>query len=255
MKLKHAITGGFLAAALFGMASVSAKAQSLTPPYADGDWLLGFYSNLQGNEYVIDLGAHSASTSFTLLNSVSHIATDLSTAFGSGWYGQAKLYYGVAETNGANGNAVTVLLSNPNATPWSNTTNVAQAETGIQGIGSNVGGQFQTSGEASTGLISAIPTGNSDWSYYANPSGGGSPGFGLFTNTGGDTVFSALTNSSIGYDQIINSPTGKSTQVGTFSLDSAGDVTYTAAAVPEPSTFAAIGMGAAVLAFARRRRS
>jgi hypothetical protein len=41
---------------------------------------------------------------------------------------------------------------------------------------------------------------------------------------------------------------------GTFALSSNGAISYTTA-VPEPSTFAALGLGAAVLAFARRRRS
>jgi hypothetical protein len=43
--------------------------------------------------------------------------------------------------------------------------------------------------------------------------------------------------------------------VGSFAFGSNGTLTYTAAAVPEPSTYALLGLGAVTLVLFARRRS
>jgi len=258
--MKTIMTGGVLAIALSILASASARAGT-SASYTTGDWLLGFYDPSKTNQFVIDIGPHTGNTSFTLLNSVWNIGTDLSlsSAFGANWYEEldSSLFYGVVSTTGGPGATTAVFVTNPNGPddPWETETNEGTPEQAVNNIGGTINSQVQATGQSSVGLIYNANT-SLGWAYYANPNNSKAGLSGYYTGQpGGDGDFSDVVTNSLDFEEL---PAGASTQaedIGSFSLDSAGDLTYTTdAAVPEPATYATVLLGATLLLLAGPRR-
>jgi hypothetical protein len=270
MKLKSLINGALSAIALTFLVPGRANA-TLSGTYHAGDWLLGFYSTSFNDDFVIDLNdALNESTinpnqSFTLLNTTSHLGTDLSLAgsgeFGSTWYTNAAttgLYYAIIQTSGAPGNSLE--LTNPdtaNIGPWGSQSGQGPVSNDVIDVGQAASSQTQATGQTSVGLWQARSASESWYDQVAPTSSGATLG-NTYTNQDsvGDGSISGLVNTSLELDFLQNSETQPAQPIlGTFSIDSAGDVTYTAlAVVPEPSALAAIGAGAVFLALQRRRR-
>jgi hypothetical protein len=261
MKLKNMLNGGLLAVSVTLLASTSAKATN-SSAYGNTDWLLGFYSTGAGGtstsqDYMIDLGPYSGYASESFPTSVTNIGADLTKTFGSNWYG--NVYFGVIATNNVNG---TLDVTNPDAgNPFASTSGLGTISNAIKTVGLNFSQQPQLSGMLSSGLIQAASTSNDSWYQFVANNGATNGALdGSFINDGGngdfgDGAVSDLTSNSLEFDQIYNSNTATSAVIGSFSIDSSGDVTFSSTgAVPEPSTYAAVALGAAVLAFARRRR-
>ena len=250
MTMKHILSGSILALALASAASNSAQASNV-PQYNPGDLLLGFYSKDSSvtNDYIVDLGPVSNfnfTQAFTLSGATTHLATDLSSTFGSNWYGLTTLYYGLNAGDAAND---FVYTSNPNATPFRDKVDEGTAESTSVNVGNNYSNQTQTHSEQDPNGYVQATSANSSYKSAA-------PTFGGWSGTAGDNGIDGLTNTSLQFDYLPAGDTALGTNEGTFSLDSAGDLKFAPpAAIPEPSTFAAIGMGAVILLAARRRRS
>jgi len=253
------ITGGALALAVAVAASTTAKATN-SAAYSVGDWLLGFYDPNDSTQYVIDIGSHTGNTSFTLSDSTWHIGDDLSlsSAFGANWYQEldSSLYYGVLADSGGPGATTTLFVTNPNGagSPWPTQTNLGIPESDINNIGNTISSQPQASGQNSVGLIYNAST-SLGWAYYANPNNSKAGLSGYFSGgNDGDSDFSDVVTNSLDIEKLPAGASTAATDIGSFSLDSAGDLTFTTAAVPEPSTYAAIIGGAALLLLVGRRR-
>jgi hypothetical protein len=261
---KNIKTLGLVALTVGAFAPCLAHAQSdtaaPTSAYQAGDLLVGFYNST--NEYVLDLGPLSnfnLASTFTIPEATTQMGTDLTTQFSSGWHSSSSVYWGLVATT-----YPTVFVSDPagNAAwssagtegavdstianfagdtynPWANYTDTGATQNSVQG--------------ASVGLLEPSSDSESWKSFFGNVSGGAIEG--NFTDGGakfGDGSISSTPTGSNAFDQLNNS-TGEKT-VGTWTVDGAGDLTYTAA-VPEPSTWASIVLGAFALIGIRRRRA
>jgi hypothetical protein len=260
------ILNGALFATLFALLATNSAHATNSAVYNDQDWLLGFYSNNQSNDFVVDIGPHNPNVSFTLLNTTSHIGSDLalSTAFGASWFansvnGSDPIYYAVIETNNT---ASSLELTNPDpAEPWMSSSGKGGDSNAVKSVGLNEEQQPQATGQTSVGLIQAKSLTGS-WFYFVADAGTKGPVNGDYVNDlgngdYGDGGVSDVVQNGLEFDfiQDVNSQPAQ-VALGTFSLDSAGDLTYTAAPVtstPEPSAIAAIGMGAVMLTLLRRR--
>jgi hypothetical protein len=258
MKLKNMMNGGLLAVALALLAAPAARA-GFSAPYTNGDWLMGFYSTGAGGttdtlDYVLNLGVVGGNVSTSWSDSSTGLASALSTAFGSNWYG--NVYYGVIATNGGVGSGLTIELSNPDPAQgaWPSQVGEGTISNDIIDVGQAASQQSETHGEQS-GIIQAVTGANTvsdNWESMVDN------GFGVYGNADstGDGYISDVTSNPLEFDYMRNTSGQPQFPIlGTFSLDSAGDISFASTGeVPEPSTFAALGLGAAVLAFAGRRR-
>ena len=234
--------------ALAATAASSAKA-SQVPQYNNGDLLLGFYDYSGGvtNDYVVDLGPISGfnlSSNFTLSLGLS---TDLAHVFGSNWDTSGNIYFGLAASYPL---TAQVFASNPNAgTPWTEAPAQGTPASQVADIGNAYSLSTQANGETYSAGLQQADSSNNSWQSVA------SNGLQNFYGGLGDGAISDVVTNSLEFDQVnVGSNGTPGTDLGSFSVSSAGNVSFTTAAVPEPSTFAAVGLGIAVLAVARRRR-
>jgi len=245
---------GLIALTVGALAPNVAKAQANpTGTYTAGDLIIGFYNN--NYEFTLDLGAISNfnfATTFSIPDSATLINEDMTYKFGTSTWQSASnnIYFGLA----ASGNTSSAYVTDPvgNAA-WS----AAGTEGAVNGDLNSFGNQYSLASggdnnQVSQGWLQAAGS-NPGWKYYAGT--GGQGGFsGNFGGPGyaGDTRINSLTSTTTNFDQL-SSTSGEKT-LGTWSVDSTGDLTFTAAAVPEPSTWASIVMGAAALIGIRRFR-
>jgi hypothetical protein len=208
----------------------------------NGDLLLAVNSTntASGNDLLIDLGQYANLTPGSI-----DISADLATASLSG-----TLYYGVFAVTDANYvyattptlNQIYSNLSAPNARfaqgNYLQPLGVGGANVGTLGYDRLY--SFQTT--ANGGYISSADV--NSWTVQ-NPNVSTGPGFG-FTQYAVESPVG-----SIAYlDRTTTSGTGA--QVGSFNLTAGGTLSF--AAVPEPSTYALMGLSALVLVIAYRRK-
>lgn len=252
MKLTPTIKRGLLAVAL----AVTATAHATNvPQYNTGDLLLGFYETGFAKDYVVDLGNVSTdiASSFTLLNTNTHLAADLAAVFGPNWYTNGLLYWGMAASNTV---SKEIWASNPNATPWTGDSAQGVGAQDVATMGGAYGNAPQNNGELySKGLVQTASDSGS-WVSLASPNAGNNNlSLDTFGGSSGDLGINDLVTNSIRFEDVkaVNNKPGADT--GSFAINSTGDLSFTSTAVPEPSTFAAIAGGAALLTLARRHRA
>ena len=217
--------------------------------------------------------------------------TALTNQFGSGWANRTDLFMGVATVreNDEFGALAALQDGDPYNTVYIGRSRtavgaagVAQSSVGtlslstLQGLSNSVYGAasiFETVGTSSVSTITSTAV-FADWDDQ-NPIPSGVQGIGFDTFGGGvQSVFAAGTFGTLGgvtaeaavdvfRMQYVNNevgqfgfgaPTGVGTFEGTVVIDGAGAISFVV--IPEPSTYALLGLGA-VLAFvvARRRQS
>jgi len=260
---------GLLAAVAVALIAHSARAQG-TLSYSTGDLLLGFEKSGVTANYVIDLGPASyilglsGSTNLTTALSLGNIAADLSGTFGGGWATtgsvgtnvQWGVIGGTSKTsNGLFGlpkNTILLTLGELNVG-----THSAAPQTYSNSAQLGINNQIQSLGAAINNLtVTANSTkaawdSSGTWSSDAPSSGAFGLTYGIEQPASGTYIGPA--NSVLDLYELQPSLTGTGIYEGSFSLDSSGNLSYIAA-VPEPSTFASIGAGAAFLALFRRSR-
>jgi hypothetical protein len=260
------------ALALAGTALLAQQAQALNS-YTTGDLLLGFEQAGNANDYLVNIGLASEyidaapGKSFTV--SAGNLEADLSSSslFGSGWATDSTVQWAIAGTTGASGTlglpASTVFLTEAEATPG-----VANAKPLAVSSVSTQGG-YEIDELGTQGFQNSVPTGNADATIqtasggdsfvtlYNDPNGEGfGSGDDLLTNSTPTTSILDLYelephNISRGQTE----PDG--TFLGDFSLDSDGDLIFTAAGTaetPEPSTYALMSVGLTLLFWQFRRK-
>ena len=273
----------FALAVLAGAVMSATNASALS--YSAGDLLLGFRSG--GSEtysYIVDIGNNSSfrssdgsaftGSAFNLTIggvTTGALGADLTAAFGASWNTRTDLYWGVVGAVGtvvAPDKAQTVYISSATATAGGSAAlaNAAQAtQSPWRASIAGAGGQYANTTPAALNPPNSAPSNsvglfqaNADTSSWASKLGGSGQNFasGNAFSTG-KTIEASVGGSSNKLDLWRLAPTtGAGTaadiNLGTFSINSAGTVSYSA--VPEPSTWALMGLGLGAVVFAVRRR-
>ncbi|GEM_PF-2682451 len=249
MKIKQILVMAIMAIVGIGSANASNT-------FSTGDVLFGITSSTATLAYTYNLNLGSISNLISLSSGQTKTWTlstsDLTAIVGSGWDDSTKVSWGVASATLSNlwATASTTL------TAGSLSTN-DQAISGAKNSLANVIAEYQngtatTNDGASANIVGAVEYAKADqYSWYNQAK-----------SNLGDSLNYTITKSLNSADTSVlalwqYSTDGTATEAGTFTLSDSGVLTYTSlAAVPEPSTYAMIGIGGlAMLRMFRRRRS
>jgi len=262
-----------LTASLLALAGIIPASASASVVANSGDLILGFRTNDNAiaEDLEVDLGNFSNFTNLapgTVLNlnlngsyygSAGGLsASDLSTTFGTSWDTLTDIVWSVAGQNNPSGATSVDLYAT--FTP-ANGANVNQA---IGTTQNNPASRLRTelgalNGQASLASpeaaeIASLSSSQSNYSGAIRGTGATTKDYGYFIPTT-EALYSSSSSSSLDLFQLSHTGPGTpGTDLGTFTLDSAGDLTFSTP-VPEPSTYAAVALGGAMLFFARRRRT
>jgi len=240
--------------ALAAIAMLAPQIKAATTAYNAGDVLLGFRDNTgaSSNDYMIDVGQYSSfpttgGTTFSLGN----VAADMVAAFGNTWYTSGNIVFSAFGINTANSIPTFFYLTNPNNAGMKNLTsgNVGSFTNYINNV---TGGQYsnEVSGSSPYGLVESK---SATYSYSAYQYGG------TYSATKYWNLFSVNPECSITGTNYLTlftvsggiAPT--SAVEGTFTVNSLGNITYTAP-TPEPTTLACLAVGGMMVASTMRRR-
>ncbi len=284
--MKKSLSIALSAITAVGLLGHSARAGNAAVTYATDDLLLGFDEPGATNDYVVDLGQISSlnggkglTQSFTILNNsgnYGNVAADLSSTynastnpnglFGPNWYSSTSgvVYSLQAATNGA-----AVGSDGPDTlyttVPAGDSTNsgFTRAAAGTQATGAGniatvgTGYNGTTTANSNEGVVENASSTNS-YAYYQPPGTGASgASFNYFNPSNQADPTTALDFERIATATKNSGFQGSpGTDLGTFSLDSAGDLTFTSInAVPEPSTYASLFLAAgSIFLISRRNR-
>jgi hypothetical protein len=276
MKRHLHLAGVALAAAGLLAGASRAHAQSATITSNSPDILMGFrvadgQTNPGGNDNIeLDLGytaatlvaaanGHGGSLVLGGTNFQQDLSVnDLDATFGSSWAtrtsGGGKLVWSIFGADDQSGsNEFWMTSSNVFARATNSTQGGVVDE--IAFVYSDLPGQTSTA-NSNQDFINLDASGDSN--SYTNAVTNGETGGNWEYNFGtpGNTETTVGDTNAIGfYDS--QAGTGNATEIGTFSLSDSGVLTFSTdiAAIPEPSTWAMIGFGAASLLVIRRRRA
>ena len=245
------------------------------PIVNDGDIFLGLRDKTKTTTYVIDLGSfdlfYSASTNHSSMNSASFgvtaatLATDLNTYVGSGWYSNSSVVYGIFGGYQAGSSSSGIASMPDNAILIGNTTtnilgNIAdQTIGGLTGYASSIGGSVATNVGVSSAWVNANGIGTWDSYQYGGTANAannaGSSAYGSWPYSQETAVTNKLyVNTIFSSDPAFNNGfTG--TKIGLFSIGSDASLSFTANAVPEPSSYLMLGLGAILVGLGIRRHS
>jgi hypothetical protein len=266
-----------LAAALFAIVSANAA----TVNYSPGDLIIGFTTNSgtgAGQVVLVSLGSATALRDATTNNfSITTIGVDLEGTFGANWYDRTDLYWGAigvynsvpegATTNGDLDGTVYVsrartavgTAGTKNSTAW-NTSNSGD-DTALSGLGAmqtNFDGQTASDNNAN---VAVFDKNSVSWDKYNPPVANANISFGAYSSTGlgieqkfaAGSYGTMLGNDIEGaLDLYRNVYHGSAGYEGTLTINKDGDIGYVVT-VPEPSTYALIGLGLGAVLFFRRR--
>ena len=274
--MKHTkLTSAAIAVALAAVLSTSAQAVPTT--YNEGDLLIGFEQQngsggVTSSDYAVDLGAVSnfigAPSNLTFnLNTA-----DLVSAFGSGWANNTPagslVQWGVI--GGSDGNASisvggdtlkknTLFLTKGELTPGTQSTKPATASNSTQG---NINGNIQQfaldfAGVSESSANAAIVPSNDSIGWSASTPGSAAFGSSFAIEQPASGSYTGPTDSKLDLYQLNNTtttPGSTAILLGDFSLNSSGVLTFEAAAVPEPASYALAALAAVMLVVLRRRQ-
>jgi hypothetical protein len=241
MKTLNNVLKGLLAIVALGLVS---HAQAQLTNSTAGDTFLGFEDTTLNKNLVVDLGNGANLNTFTSLN----LATDLAAVFGSNWATNVNLQYGLFGINTTKTTIWSSVVSGA-AAPVKKTSGALATTyahyTALQGnFNTDVAnGQLLTQG-VQMNVGTGSDTGFATWTGNT-PTAGGTSAFAVYNQTletgvGGSLDIYAVTSSS-------------QTLLNTFTLKNTG-VISSLSAVPEPSTYALMGLGALMLVGLVRRR-
>lgn len=274
--LKNAL---FLALAGLGLGVSPAKA---VVTYNQGDLLVGFFRTIDAQTYVVNVGSAATfrdwNNGANINLSLGNIATDLIALYGATWYDDPTLTWGVAgspsNTSTVNGDPLRTLyagrdplalnygFNNPGSAAWSvpSSTTRGTSSTSMNAFQN----AFDVDTETANSTLATIQgTGDANnWTAF-NPLG---VAFSAFNSN----ITSAFTagalapgvESALDLWRVLHTNTGATEPgtvgvgqfQGTFYIDNAGQISFGAQAVPEPSRMVFTALGLSALAFRRRRK-
>jgi hypothetical protein len=234
-----------------------------------GDLILGFEANGSADDLEVNLGSYTqfldATAPFTVtfgINpntsaTVTNLNSDLGIFGASGaWASNTSLLWGVVgvESTLPSINGYDVFLTQD---PALGTTLDDQAATTTRGWATDIKavdgasglGAYANDGDSTEAADIGTSAANS-WTDYADY---GTSGFGtgkIVEQANGDSAIGSLNLYEVAPNGSTSTP---ATDVGSFTLNSSGGLTFTPAAVPEPSTWVSLIGGTLFLAFFRRR--
>jgi hypothetical protein len=268
------ITSAAMALALAIVLGTSAHAQT----YNTGDVLLGFEQSGSANDYEVDLGAFTQFADATSPVTLQLSVTDLNTAFGSTWSSNSTsvsdpdlvqwgaigsgALHGVTTVGSTSLAADTLFYTVGEVTPGTQSTpptehsSTSQGTTVTQLVNATTGSGGFTSGTLTgNGTLQAIiqsATATNSYAYEINSKSDFEIGSDIQQPTSGS--FTGPTDSVLDLYQLNPVNGGTASYLGDFSLSSGGTLTFDPAAVPEPSTYALMGVGAMFLIWNLRRK-
>lgn len=277
--MKIAVSKSLSAVVLMTAVIGSLKASTFTAN--DGDIFLGIRDTAGTSAYVLDIGSmdtlisdSATAGTYRLVAGSSGVNSDLTSLFGtSSWRSVATGVMGVmggfgdaadnSSTSFLNGGpGVALVMGSTSFTLLGNLAN--QSENALATIAGNISSPT-VSTEAASGLnayIVANSTGASFASYQLN---GPKDKENLFGTSSYNGIYAQNLETGIGNSLYLNSvysTTDANTYsglqnklLGTLNIDSSGNVNFVVAAVPEPSTYALLGLGAIALVIAYRRKT
>jgi hypothetical protein len=243
--------------AFAGLALIVSSAKAATLTYNDGDLFIGF-NNGGSQDYLIDVGQASqftTSSQFTL--SLGGTGTDLSSIFGGSWFGSSTVQWGAAgATTFGNGPAAanTVWATRTSTTPWANSFDQSTPTGALATIGGNFNGSGSTA-NSNFALLEATSNGAS-WASFESVANGGTGNAANSSTSGSLSGYfqpgiMGLTNQKLYLTELTEGSTNPGQAIGFFQIASNGQVSFTgASAAPEPSSYALMVLGGAVLFFA-----
>ena len=258
---KHLTT--LLAIAGSALVATSALAQS-SVTYVQGDFLLGFRatgSPGNGSNVLVDIGSSFLTSSTPVTFTLSNLDSTLIGEFGSNWNTRSDVLFSVAGATGSTFANTIVYVTAPESvpgsesSPWPNPG--GSVLNGIRGKINSEGGIPNTAGYnfyiGNTNPFGAGPAvieGNSDTNSYGSFQPGGAnagPAPGASYAQFSPTIEGTFANGTAGITLDLYKLTGSSAAVdlGDFTINDAGVVVWTPQAfeVPEPSTYAMLGLG------------
>jgi PEP-CTERM motif len=252
MNTKKLILSGLVALSLAAIGAQAAVLPGsdiggLSAASQPGDLVVGFRNPASTSDFVIDIGQFSA---------YEGVAPG---TYQIGGYNSAELLSVFPTAFTTSGTQWTVFggtgnegLAQPNSSLWiSSSSTLSRANAGLQGSLSNTFDTF-----VSTQLASSTFGGASDATALSNKS------FSALGSAGGyNGAYAAIESTTVGSTSLklweLLPGSGAGTLLGTFNLDSVNGLTFTVggAAIPEPSTYAAL-LGVVTLGIVaiRRRR-
>jgi hypothetical protein len=266
MKNIKILPAGLLAAAAFASLTPQVRAQS-TVSTKPGDLVLGF--QLSGdNDLEVDLGSAStflSDTSVTPLtfgvipvgqtgagSTVTSLNADLTANYGGSWASSTSLLWGAAGAISTSSSYDVFFTRDSSLSGFPNPGNSGASEDAspINSLVTGLGGLESTNNSTVTASLSSSAT--DAWSTFDPGTTAFSTAYDIENTNGTTAVADSLT-----LWELVPSgrnPNGSTaTDVGSFALNNSGDLTFTPASVPEPSTWASIIVGALSLVFFRRR--
>lgn len=216
--MKNLLSAAVLTVAALGLAA-SAQAQTFNATFGNGDLLAGFAGDT--TDYIYDLG--TAANLFP--GETWQLTTSASTQFG----------------------VIGAIKTGINYTIFATSSDAGENGWVQSGQGQTARGNILTLGASlSNGTATPTPSDTASWSFQtAQPA-----------NTPGSSFQNNYFNPNVAISStayLFNNVNGTTTPVGSFTYD-AGAATLTFQPVPEPGTFALIGLGG-LAALALRRRS
>ena len=210
--------------------------------YDDGDLFLGFRATDRTSDYLINIGQPTqfvnASPGASFLVAIGNAGPDLITAFGSDWYtridvntGQKAVSWAVVggrQVQASGDPENTLYSTNPQSTAWPSRSNTAQSFTSslLAAMGNTFAGNNSTANNPN-GLIQGATSTNSYASFQ--PGGVNSGGISFQTwNPANDSEPAT----ALFFDRV--APNACATVLGTFSLNSSAQLTFTATLSPAP---------------------
>jgi len=263
---------------LVGCVAAAGSAQAVT--YNDGDLFLGFRATGGTGaslDYLIDIGQASlyrdATSSFVLNTSgpnIGNIGADLTALFGSGWssrsdvlwevIGTQKLASGLDATNTLYASKGETVFGTPESA-WAARTNSSQGGQTTK-IGSTGMAGAYTSGtntaNSPVGVIQNDSDANSYNSFQSNIAGNSNVAFGNYSSAIEGNFGGGPSGTALDLFRATNTTTGSSphtSDLGFFTADSSGNITFNVASVPEPASLTMLGLGGCFLGLVRRRKS
>jgi hypothetical protein len=237
-----------------------------SPTYSDLDAILGFRvlgsGAGAGFEGMIDLGQVSQfTTTSTFTLNLGDIGGFMTSNFGSDWYtrstsgqvGKTDIQWAVVATDSLAADLWSTRNPAVRSTPWTTAFDQTQPSNDIGAVG----GYFNTGGALAAGTLSAKKLASSNANSWTNYQPGGTHGsisFQFFNPTD-----EGNTSTVLAFDSVPQG--GTSSALGTFTWNADGTVLWTGSevvAVPEPSTYRMMGLGALTLfglMVLRRRRA